>query len=223
MRQRAHDKPLRELIALQDRERRLLGCEIHDGFVQEVVAAQLAIDSLLERLVKTDPEAIEPLLRIRGLVRKSIDEARRLVGELRPPIVDELDLIQAIQFLVQQEENRRRLDVKFTHDVPSLRLEPLLQSTVIRIVQESLNNIARHAQTNEAEVELTVVGTGSKIRVAIRDQGVGFDPKQVPPDCYGLSGIRERARLFGGKATVRSQPGEGTRVTVEFPIPSEPV
>jgi two-component system sensor histidine kinase DegS len=216
MRQRAHDKPLRQLIALQDRERRLLACEIHDGFVQEVVGAQLAIDTLLERLIKTDPDAVETLLRIRGMVRKSIDEARRLVGELRPPIVDELDLIEAIQFLVQQEENRLRLVVKFTHDVPSLRLEPLLQSTVIRIVQELLNNIARHAQTNEAEVELTVVGP--VVRVSICDHGVGFDPKQIPPDRYGLSGIRERARLFGGKATVRSQPGEGTRVTVEFPI-----
>ncbi len=220
MRHRANEKHLRQLVALQDRERRLLACEIHDGFVQDVVGAQLAIDALLERLLKTDRESVEPLLRIRAMVRKAIDESRRLIGDLRPPIVDELSLVDAIEYLVQQEENQRRLDVRFTHNLQSQRLEPLLQTTVVRIVQESLNNVARHAKTHEAEVDLKLVG--SKVRVVITDHGEGFDPKQVSPERYGLSGIRERARLFGGKASIRSRPGKGTRVTAEFPIQTAP-
>jgi two-component system sensor histidine kinase DegS len=213
---RASEKHLRQLVALQDRERRLLACEIHDGFVQDVVSAQLAIDSLLERLLKTDPESIEPLLRVRAMVRKAIDEARRIVGELRPPIVDDLSLIEAIQYLVHQEEKLDRLDVKFTHDVRVERLEPLLQTTIVRIVQESLNNVARHAQTRQAEVELTQID--STIRVVITDHGVGFDSKQVSPDRYGLAGIRERALLFGGKASIHSRPGKGTTIAAEFPV-----
>ena len=98
MRSSANENRLRQLVSLQDRERRLLACEIHDGFVQDVMGAQLAIDSLLERLLKTDPDGVEPLLRIRALVRKAIDEARHIVRELRPPLIDDLPLVQAIQY-----------------------------------------------------------------------------------------------------------------------------
>jgi len=217
MRQRASDKQLRQMLALQDRERRLLACEIHDGFVQEVVAAQIAIDALLEQLLKTDPESVEPLLRIRALVRKAIDEGRSMVGELRPPLVDDLNLADAIQFVVQQAVSQRHLQVQFTHNLKALRLEPLLQSTVIRIVHEALNNVASHAGTKEAAVQAKIIG--ETVRVTISDQGVGFEPKQVPADRFGLSGIRERARLFGGKAWIRSGPGKGTRIRVEFPLP----
>jgi signal transduction histidine kinase len=219
MRQRANDKHLRQLLALQDRERRILACEIHDGFVQDVVAAQIAIDSLLERLLRTDPEAVEQLLRIRAMVRRGIDQARSMVGELRPPLVDELTLANAIQYLVEQEQVHRRLDVRFSHNLGSLLLEPLLQSSIVRIVRESLNNVVRHAQTKDAEVKATL--RDGRVRVEIIDRGIGFDLNQVAPGHYGLSGIRERARLFGGKASIRSRPGKGTRVAVEFPVVTE--
>lgn len=219
MRQRTNEERWQQLVELQDRERRLLACEIHDGFVQDVVGAQLSIDVLLERLLKTDPDAVEPLLRIRAMVRKAIDEARRLIGELRPPLTDDLPLVDAIQSLVHQEESQRRLKVRFTphlRDSRRFRLEPLQQATILRVVQEAINNVARHAKTRDVEISLTE--TSSSVRIAIADQGVGFDPRQVAADRYGLTGISERAHLFGGTATIRSQPGKGTVVSVEFPI-----
>jgi two-component system sensor histidine kinase DegS len=207
------------LLALQDRERRLLACEIHDGFVQEVVGAQIAINALLDKLLESDPESVESLLRIRAMIRKAIDEARGLVSELQPPNVDNLHLAEALQHLVHHEETQRRLDIQLTHSLTIETVDPLLQSTVIRIVQEALNNVAWHAKTKKASVD--VEQRGKAIRVVIADDGAGFDPRQVPPGRFGLAGIRERARLLGGKASIRSRPGKGTRVSVELPM--EPV
>jgi signal transduction histidine kinase len=219
MRQRAHDEKLRQLLALQDRERRLLACEIHDGFVQDVVAAQMAIDAFLEQLLARDPDLVDSLLRIRALVRNAIDEARSLVGDLRPPLVDDLTLADAIQFVVQQATTQRKLQIKFTHNLEALRLEPLLQSTIIRVVHEALNNVAAHAGTKKATVQAKIIG--GDLRVTISDRGTGFDPTKVPAQRFGLSGIRERARLFGGKALIQSEMGKGTRIRVEFPLPAE--
>lgn len=221
MQQRADEHNLRQLLALQDRERHLLACEIHDGFVQEVVAAQIAIDALLEDLLRTDPEAIEPLLRIRARVRKAIDEARSVVADLRPPNAhadDDTSLADLIRDLIDQIRAQRQLEVTLHHNLGPTKLDPVLQSTVVRVVQEALNNVARHARTREAAVEC-LLHDGS-LRLTISDRGVGFDPKRVPADRFGLSGIRDRARLFDGKATIRSQPGNGTKVSVEFPLPA---
>jgi signal transduction histidine kinase len=216
MRQRGNEQQLRQLLALQDRERRLLACDIHDGFVQEVLAAQIALDSLLERLLKTDPDAVENLLRIRAAIRLALDESRQLVGELRPPNLEDLHLADSLQQLVEHFANQRGLKVQFTHNVKSLQLDPLLLSAIVRIAQEALNNVARHAKTQEATLDVDVAD--QKIRIAITDQGKGFSLKRITSNRYGLTGIRERARLFGGKATIRSQPGKGTRVTAEFPL-----
>jgi two-component system sensor kinase len=108
------------------------------------------------------------------------------------------------------------LDVAFLHDVQVQRLEPLIQNTIVRIVQESLNNVVRHARTKAANVEL--LQEGNTLRVTVSDRGVGFDTKQVAPDRFGLAGIRERARLFGGKASIHSRPGKGTTIIAEFPL-----
>ena len=215
MRQRGNEKQLWQLLALQDRERRLLAFDIHDGFVQEVMAAQIAVDSLLERLLKTDPDAVETLLRIRAAIRHALDESRNLIGELRSPNAEDSGLAESLQQLVEHFANHRGLKIQFTHNLKLLRLDPLLLSNIVRIAQEALNNVARHARTQEATLDLTIAD--KKIRIAITDKGKGFNLNRIATDRYGLSGIRERARLFGGKATIRSQPGKGTRVTAEFP------
>jgi signal transduction histidine kinase len=190
MQQRADEHNLRQLLALQDRERHLLACEIHDGFVQEVVAAQIAIDALLEDLLRTDPEAIEPLLRIRARVRKAIDEARSVVADLRPPNADADDealLADLIRDLVEQTRAQRQLDVTLDHNLGSMKLDPVLQSTVLRVVQEALNNVARHARARQATVEcLLQHGT---LRLVISDSGVGFDPKRVPASAASAIGL----------------------------------
>lgn len=214
-RSRLERRRLLRLLELQDRERRLVAYDIHDGFVQDVVGAQLAIDGMLDRLAKTDPDCVPALLRVRNLVRKAIEDARQVVRELRPTAVEGKGLVESIQSLVSEVESLLQLEVKFTFSDFKLALAPLLVATLTRIVQESLNNIHRHANTRNAEVRLS--WKREQIRLEIEDHGDGFDVKAVDSARFGLAGIRERASVFGGKATIRSKPGMGTSILVVVP------
>jgi two-component system sensor histidine kinase DegS len=198
----------------------MVAYDVHDGFVQDVVAAQLAIDNMLDHLAAADPESVPPLLRVRAFVRRAIDEARRVVSELRPSPTDDGGLIEAIQFLVNEAEVAHRLDVQFTYPDHFPDLSPLLVRALVRIVQEALNNIRRHARIQEATVHLSL--DGNRIQLEVRDRGMGFSPDQVPAGRYGLEGMRERARVFGGRTSIRSGPKMGARITVVVPIEAPP-
>lgn len=213
---RNEERLLRELLNLQERERRLIAYEIHDGFVQDVVGAHLALEGLAARLERGEPVAAEQLTMLRRLLRQSIDEGRRMISELRPMIIDERGIIDAISYLISEHAQQGGPEVAFVHDVSFERLSPLLEGTMFRIVQEALNNVQRHSGASIAEVEL--LQEDGRLRLVIRDHGVGFDLKQVPTDRFGLRGMKERARLFGGHTTIRSQPGRGTEVLVDMPI-----
>lgn len=211
---------LRQLLELNERERRMVAYDVHDGFVQDVVGAQLAIEAMLDRLARTDPESVAPLLRVRAFVRRAIDEARRVVSELRPATVDDGGLVEAIQFLTNEAEIAHRLDVKFTYPPDFPELSSLLVKALVRIVQEALNNVRRHAGTKEASIHLGRVG--NRVQLKIQDNGVGFNPAEVPPGHFGLEGMRERARVFGGRVNIRSGRNKGTCITVTVPIERPP-
>ena len=96
------------------------------------------------------------------------------------------------------------------------RLEPLLENTIFRIVQESLTNACKHSKSDRIRVE--VVQQDEFIRIEVRDWGTGFDPDNIAASCFGLRGVQERARLLGGRATIESKAGEGTRIAVKLPV-----
>jgi two-component system sensor histidine kinase UhpB len=108
------------------------------------------------------------------------------------------------------------LSIEFRHDVQFRRLKPIWEGTLYRIVQEALANVRRHARTDRAEVELTQ--RGDRLRLAVRDRGVGFDVAAADGGRFGLRGIRERARLLEGHAEIHSAPGQGTEVVVDLPV-----
>lgn len=213
---RGEEKLLRELLNLHERERRLIAYEIHDGFVQDVVGAHLALEGVAAQLEDGRAISTEELRRVRGLLRHAIDEGRRMISELRPMIIDERGIIDAIRYLISEHALQGSPEVAFTHDVEFQRLSPLLEGTMFRIVQEALTNIQRHSQAASAEIEL--VQHDGRVKITIRDHGVGFDQTRVPADRFGLRGMKERARLFGGRTTIHSAPGEGTEIAVDLPI-----
>ncbi len=206
----------RHLVRHHERLLQLLAYDIHDGLVQDVVGAQMTLESIIECLDAAQADCVQELILLRGLLRKAINEGRRMITELRPMIIDEMGVVEAIHYLVAEEEGTQRLNVTFTHEVQFDRLAPMLEGIIFRIVQESLNNVLRHAKVGSAEVRL--FQADSMLIIEIEDRGVGFDPAQVKDDHFGLEGIRERARLFGGKAIIRSFPGKGTIVSVHLPI-----
>jgi signal transduction histidine kinase len=205
---------LQRLLEIQERERQLVSYEIHDGIAQYLAGAIMHFQAW-EAALGDHPGAGE-LREGMKLLRAAADESRRLIGGLRPPALDELGIVEAIESLVSDA----RLEVpaiEFRHDLPGSRLPPALETTIFRIVQESLSNIRKHAVAGSASVAVTRAGDVVTIRVA--DDGQGFDPSAVPADRFGLEGIRQRSRLFGGSCRIDSAPGRGTIVEALLPVP----
>ena len=214
----ADEQLLRRLIDLQEQERRMVAHEIHDGFVQDVVGAHMHVQSIEST---SDPEANEAVaVQVAELLEKAIAEGRRLIREMRPMVLDEEGVIESLRHLIADENASGGLVVAFDHKVRFDRLDPRLEGAIFRIVQEALNNVKKHGETDHAAVQLTQ--SDDQLEVVVRDHGVGFDPEMVPPDRFGLRGIRERARLFGGTAKIESVPGEGTAIHVRFQIDAQP-
>ncbi len=211
----AEQQLLRKLFLIGERERKLVAHEIHDGFVQDIVAAKMMLDAAQAKVASAGHPAAEELLEVGRLLRDGIAEARRMIGELRPMIIDEQGVIEAINYLVAEELKQGLTSYRFDHSVGFDRLDPILEGTVFRVVQEALANVRRHSQAEHVAIRMTQ--DGQRIRLEIQDDGVGFEPTRLPVDRFGVRGICERARLFGGLADVVSAPGKGTTISVEFP------
>ncbi len=209
-------KRLERLLALHERDRQLIAYEIHDGLTQKIVGAKLLLDSLRELIAADDGSLRGQFDSAVRLVSQAIDDARTLINGVRPPILDEAGLIAAIEHLACESPRPGGPDIRFRHDVAFRRLAAPLESAVFRIVQESLTNACRHSQS--PLVRVAVIQRDARLHVEIEDWGIGFDPNDVPADRFGLEGIRQRAQVFGGQASIDSAPGRGTRINVELPI-----
>ncbi len=207
---------LRKMLAAQDRERKLVAYEIHDDLAQKLVGAVMQFEAF-EQLRDGDPrQASDCFSAGFHLLRKSLSETRRLIAGLRPLVLDESGVLAAIGQLIRDVENQGDLEVEFHSDVKFKRLQPLVENAIFRIVQESLTNIQHHSQSGTALVK--IAQDGDRVRITIQDRGIGFDLSRVKEKCFGLEGIRERARVLGGWATIDSAPGQGSRIVVDLPV-----
>lgn len=206
---------LKKTLDQHEADRRLTAYEIHDGLAQYVAGALMHFEA-----ASRDYETNEQFELGLQLLRRTIDEARRLISGLRPPILDEQGLVAAIEYLINEHADMVGR-VEFEVRQPFARLSPLLESTLFRIVQEALNNIARHAGT-EAKTRITLRRDDDRVHLEVRDWGEGFDNTDVSSKAHGLRGIRERARLMGGNAAIHSKLGAGTLVVVEIPEQEDP-
>jgi signal transduction histidine kinase len=137
------------------------------------------------------------------------------ISGLRPTTLDDSGIVAAIEELIRVEEKRGGLEIEFHCNMANDRLEPFLENTVFRIIQESLTNVRRHSTTDRLRIE--VLMRENEIRVEIRDWGIGFDPKAVKGGHFGLEGMKERTRLLGGKIVIDSAPGMGTHIVAVLP------
>ncbi len=218
----AENKELREqlaclqrLLKLQERERQQISHEIHDGFVQYVVAAQMSLESLQAKLKADNSTVPKELNQVHEWMERGLAEARQLIDELGPTFIDQRSLVEAVEFLIGEEE-RRGLQVSLRCASEIGRLDPMLEQAVLRIIQESLANVRRHARVDRAQIRLSKCD--ERLRILVRDNGLGFAVGKYPRECFGLRGIDERAKLFSGEARVLSRPGHGTVVDVELPV-----
>ena len=209
------ERLLRTLIDTQESEKLLMCHEFHDGLVQYAVGSKMLLEALREGdLSESSRTVVDSVIKC---LAKGIEDGRRVIRGIRPAALDDLGLQAALEELAD-ELRESGIAVEATVD-PEIDQIPLtLQTTVYRIVQESLNNARKHASSDR--VRLTVARHADRVAMSAEDFGCGFDPTTAS-EGFGLLGIRERARLAGGECTVDSAPGRGTRVRVWLPLPAE--
>ncbi|MFW6150525.1 MAG: PAS domain S-box protein [Chloroflexota bacterium] len=211
---------LRECLKAQEEERKRLACELHDDTAQILLLLSHEIDRLSSEVGWRPTEEVQDEVeRLHRLAQDVYDGVRRYAQALRPRILDDLGLVPALQWLVQETSGRS--GIKINAALPeSPQLPPETQLVLFRIAQEALNNIQRHSEATEASVSLEL--RDDRVNMAISDNGRGFDlPGQLTDFAgegkLGLTGMAERAHLVGGRLNIVSRPGEGTLLRVEAP------
>jgi PAS domain S-box-containing protein len=212
---RAERRLLKRLLDLHERDRQLVAYEIHDGIVQDMAGSAMFVETVQHDL-QDRPQQQDKLSHALKLLRGSIDEARRLINGLRPPILEDEGLVAAIENLVEEMESTAGLEIDVKQDIRFGRIAPALEMAIYRTVQEGLNNVWQHSGSTKARVELIQIG--EEVRLVVEDWGCGFDPTKVGKRHYGLLGVRERAKLLGGRARISSSPDKGTRIDVMLPL-----
>ncbi len=207
---------LRLSLEAAEQERKRWARELHDetlqalGGLRMLHSAALRSDADITELRGAIEEGI-------GLIDAEIDNLSALIAELRPAALDEIGLVPALRTLAERKSREGRLEidvlVRLEHD--GHRLQPEAESTVYRLVQEALNNVAKHAGASRAEA---VIERGDGVvEVIVSDDGRGFDPSATNGG-FGLIGMRERVGLAGGELRIDAAPGRGTRVLATIPL-----
>lgn len=192
---------------------RQLAREIHDGIQHLLVTLGTRLE-LASRLVVEAPDRARQILEAeRDTARRAADELRYLIRRLRA--APQADLAAALRTQIAAMADRWSFDLEVTAPPGLPRLSPAAELAVLRTIQESLTNIAKHARASHAEVQVTVADR--TLRCTIADDGVGFEPTQITEG--GLASLRDRVQAAGGTLETRSTPGQGTTVTATFPVP----
>ncbi len=220
----SREERLRALIGrlahIQDEERRLIGLDLHDGLTQLIISANMHLNALNSQIgSKLNAQALQSLDVSRTLVKQAIDEARRVISELRPTMVDDLGLEQGLRQYVNEICEEQHWEAEIVTDTRGLEIAPAVQAAIFRIAQEALANVRKHARTERVRVELSADDQSLLLRV--QDWGQGFDANligQEESQHLGLVSMEERAQMINGVCTIESEMGKGTRVEVKIPL-----
>lgn len=217
-RKRLRDFGTGALRASED-ERARIARELHDDTAQRLATALIRL-RILERLVE-DGELVGQIQDLRDSLQETADGVRRIARGLRPPELEDAGLLTALRSFARALHEGRGLEVELDLEPVDRYLTPDGRLVVYRVVQEALNNVARHAGTSAASVRLRE--EDGCIMAEVRDRGRGFSPDRVQSEGGGLGllGMHERAVMVGGGVTVRSWPGEGTSVVIRIPVELE--
>jgi signal transduction histidine kinase len=203
---------LRRVIEGQELERRRLARELHDETGQALTSVLLGL-----KAVEGADDVPAALGSLRELVVGTLQDVRRLAVELRPKALDDFGLVPAVERLVDTFRSSTGITVQFESRLGEARLPSEVETTLYRVVQETLTNIAKHAGAQAVSVLL--VRRGSSATAVVEDDGQGFSPADEERGGIGLAGMRERLALLDGRLVVESDPSTGTTVVAEVPLP----
>ena len=207
------------IMAAQEQERAAIARGLHDELGQVLTALRLEAVWLAERVKALDEKAADRARMMVRLIDDTIDEVRSIALRLRPRILDDLGLIEALEWYTADFERRTGIACTFAAAGALPDLDDRLATAAYRITQEALTNVARHAAADQVGVRLKVMD--SCLEISVVDNGRGFDPDgPAAAGGLGIAGMRERAMLVGGTFTISSRPGHGVRVV--FRVGLEP-
>jgi len=207
----------------EERERRRIASELHDRIGQALAVSKMKLGQLHDSIPSAD--ARESLGKIRVLIDQTIRDTRTLTFDLSPPVLYELGLGAAIEWLTERVQEQHGVTVTFEDGTEPLRLPGDMGVLLFRAVQELLANVVKHASASVARVTLRCAG--GEVRISVEDNGVGFDVSSVRPDTrgkdgFGIFSIRERLNLLDGHLELESERGKGTRAILVAPIKPVP-
>jgi signal transduction histidine kinase len=207
-----------KILEAQENERQRIAQELHDETIQTLLAIANSAESLLSSDHDNMREVRGNAEFIRDTILSTVENLRRISLDLRPSVLDNLGLISALRWLVDQMNKEPDIDTRIRVDGIEHSLSPRAEVTVFRVVQEALNNIKHHSKATKAMVELEF--SSSCLKITIKDNGQGFRPLRqfhtlATKGKTGLIGIQQRINSIGGKFQVRSKPGEGTLLLIE--------
>jgi len=210
---RLHEQ-VRRLAVLAERDR--IGRDLHDGVIQRLYAVTLSLDDVPDLVGEEPDEARDRVDRAIEALQTAIADIRGFVYDLRPTLPAPEDLRRALGDIADDIRRTGKTNV-IVEVADEIRLGPEEAADLVAIAREGLSNVQRHAAAERAFVQLTV--HGEALRLVITDDGQGFDARgRRTRQQHGLSNIRDRAAALGGRVTVRSRPGRGTRIIVDLPL-----
>lgn len=208
-----------QIVEAQEAERSRLAQEIHDGPAQALSNAIFQVE-YIDRVLGTDERLARTELHfLRELLRRELSDVRSFISQLRPPLLEARGLAAAIEDAAEQFSALTGVPIEQHLDAPPERLGDTEQTVVLRVVQEALQNVRKHAAASS--VSITTAATEATWSVEIRDDGRGFDVDAVAARGrrnFGLQFMRERADLIGAELEIRSRPGSGTIVRLAIPM-----
>ena len=202
------------LIEAQESERRHIARELHDEVGQELTALMLGLSA---RII--GKEAADRTTQARAAVQALLNRVRNLSLDLRPSMLDDLGLVPTLSWHFDRYSAQAGVRIDFRHTGAERRFKPEVETAAYRIVQEALTNAARHAGVEAVEVQ--IAASEKVLCIRIEDHGRGFDPSADSGLSAGISGMKERAKLLGGRLIVESAVGRGTTVLAELPLKND--
>ncbi len=210
-----------QIIQAQEEERKRLSREIHDGPAQLIANITLRAGIIEQLQEKGSPHDVsQALVELKELSRDALRDVRRIIFDLRPMALDDLGLIPTLEkYLSQKEEYHPEVTIHFQNYGEPHRFNTNFESSAFRLIQESVSNALKHAEAKDIWVK--VEWLRDKVNISIKDNGVGFDEKEVTDKSFGLIGMKERLDLLKGEMDITSTQGKGTHILIKLPLPEK--
>lgn len=205
-----------EKTAVLEEERARIARDLHDGVAQTLYFLALKADALRGQLVAND-DVVADLREMGETTRKVIRDVRRTIFALRPLDWSRGEFVSSLKGFIAGFAEQVGWQTAVHIDTP-LEIPPALEPTVFRLVQESLNNVAKHAQAKQVWIDITAKEDNRWLHLSIRDDGAGFGPQQANNHGYGLEQMKKRIETSDGTFQIQSQPGVGTAVIAQLPL-----